>query len=77
MMPSVLTECTGRFRGTDEWHLISLGGRKKFIRGCDKKIRKKKKEKLTQRKRILKLCYVKNQRIYKGNMSDRAIGRIH
>lgn len=75
-MPAVITECAGRFRGIDEWHLISLGRRKKFIRGCDKKIRKKK-EKLTQRKRILKLCYVKNQRIYKGNMSDQAIGRIH
>ena len=44
MMPSVITEFTGHFRGIDEWHLISPGRRKKFIRGCDKKIRKKEKK---------------------------------
>lgn len=44
MMPSVITEFTGRFRGIDEWHLISPGRRKKFIRGCDKKIRKRKRK---------------------------------
>lgn len=42
-MPSIITEGTGCFRGIDERHLISLGRRKKFIRGCDKKIREKRK----------------------------------
>lgn len=64
MIKSVAVVGTGYYKDTGEWHVVSLRRKKKFIR-CDRRIRKKKKEKLTQRKgrKFLKLYFFRTKNL--------------